>query len=168
VELSLARSKQGKKRQLEELEKMIEALAQGSGSLNQRATTLAALAAAALGAFGVFSAQMDEITPSGLSIAAAVLVGVSSIALLAGAGFALKSVRPWGRWTANFAANVESVAKGEMGLELRCLYLLRAVKTQLERNHMKATVMRRAYLLTGVALMSATASVIVVLVAVAV
>jgi uncharacterized protein involved in cysteine biosynthesis len=143
---------------------MIKALGQGSGSLNQRATTLAALAVAALGAFGIFSAQIGEIDPSGLSIAAAVLVGIAGVALLGAAIFALASVLPAGKWTATFADRVETVARGQLDTDLRCRHLLRAVKAQLERNYQKATLMKKAYGLTGVALLAATLAVVAALV----
>jgi len=143
---------------------MDQALGQGSGSLNQRATTLAALAVAALGAFGIFSAQIGEIDPSGLSIAVAVLIGIAGFALFLAAVFALASVLPSGRWTAIFAARVETVAEGQLDTTLRSRHLLRAVKMQLERNYQKATLMKKAYWLTGIALLAATLAVITALV----
>jgi len=164
VELTPAETEKGKKQQLGELEKMIKALGQGSGSLNQRATTLAALAVAALGAFGVFSAHIGDINPSGLKIAAAALVGTAGVALLAAATFALASVLPGGRWTATFADRVETVAEGKLDTDLRCRHLLRAIKAQLERNYQKATLMKKAYWLTGVALVAATLAVITALI----
>lgn len=138
---------------------MVKALGEGSGSLNQRATTLAALAVAALGAFGIFSAQIGEIDPQGLSIAAASLVGIAGFALLAASLFALTSVLPSGRWTATFAARVETVAEGRLDTNLRSRHLLKAVKMQLARNYQKATHMKRAYWLTGIALLAATMAV---------
>jgi len=143
---------------------MVKALGQGSGSLNQRATTLGALAAAALGAFGIFSNQIGGLHPSGLSIAAAILVGTAAFALLAAAGTALASVLPSGKWTATFAARVEMVAEGQLSTDLRSRHLLRAVKMQLERNYQKATLMKKAYWLTGVALVAATLAVITTLI----
>lgn len=143
---------------------MVKALGQGSGSLNQRATTLAALAVAALGAFGIFSAQVGKIDPSGLSIAVAVLIGISGFALFLAAVFALVSVHPSGRWTATFAARVETVAAGQLETTLRSRHQLRAVKMQLARNYQKAMLMKRAYWLTGLALLAATLAVMTVLV----
>lgn len=143
---------------------MVDALAQGSGSLNQRATTLAALAVAALGAFGVFSAQIGKIDPPGLSIAVAALVGIAGFALFLAAVFALASVLPSGRWTATFAARVETVAEGQLDTTLRSRHLLRAVKMQLARNYQKATLMKKAYWLTGIALLAATLAVLTALV----
>lgn len=164
VELIPADTKGKRKKQESELEKMIKALGQGSGSLNQRATTLAALAVAALGAFGVFSAQVGKIDPSGLSIAVAGSIGIAGFALLVAAGFALAAVLPAGKWTATFAARVETVAEGKLDTELHSRHLLQAVKDQLERNYQKATLMKKAYWFTAVALLAATLAVVAALV----
>jgi len=143
---------------------MVKALGEGSSSLNQRATTLAALAAAALGAFGVFSSQVGDIDPQWLSIVAATFVGIAAVTLVAAAGFALASVLPGGKWTATFAARVESVAEGKLDPKLHSRHLLRATKEQLERNYQKATLMKKAYWLTGIALVAATVAVMAALV----
>lgn len=143
---------------------MVQALGQGSGSLNQRATTLAALAVAALGAFGIFSAQIGQIDPPGLSIAVAVLIGIAGFALFLAALFAMASALPSGRWTATFAARVETVAEGKLDMTLHSRHLPRAVKMQLARNYQKATLMKKAYWLTGIALLAATLAVITALV----
>jgi len=165
VELIPAKTRKERGLQLKELEKMVGALGRGSNSLNQRATTLAALAAAALGAFGVFSSRIEEIDPLGLLIATAALVGVASLALVIAAAFALKAVRPAGKWTATFATRVESVAAGEMKVDLRRRQLLTTVKSQLERNYSKARAMKWSYRFTGVALVAATLAVLTALVA---
>lgn len=164
VEISLARSTEERSRQLGELENMVAELEQGSSSLNQRATTLSTLAVAALGTFGVFAAQLDSITMRGLAIATAVLLGAASFALLFAAWFALRSVRPAGKWSDNFAVRAEAVAKGEMGDRRRLEHLVRTVQSQLERNNTKARSMKLANDCAAGAVVAATAAVIPVLV----
>jgi hypothetical protein len=56
------------------------------------------------------------------------------------------------------------VAEGQLDTTLRSRHLLRAVKMQLARNYQKATLMKKAYWLTGIALLAATLAVIAALV----
>jgi hypothetical protein len=164
VVTAAARKRKERVRQLEELEGMVAVLEQGSASLNQRATTLSSLAAAALGAFGIFASQVGSVELGGLKIAAAALLTLAALALLAGAYYALSSVRPAGRWSDNFARRAEVVAKGDMRASLRLEYLVETVQMQLERNNSKAMLMKKSYQWAAFALLAATSAVIVVLV----
>lgn len=164
VRSTSARSSEERKEQLRELEEMVKTLEGGSSSLNQRATTLAALAVAALGAFGIFASRISSVQMGGMAIAAGSLLGIASLALLVTAGFALWSARPGGKWSENFASRAEVVIEGRMEFKIHLDHLVETVKLQLKRNHNKARRMKRAYDSSAIALVTGTSSVIVVLV----
>jgi hypothetical protein len=149
-----------RKRQLRELRRLATLLDQGSVSLNQRATTLAALAVAALGAFGVFATRFGEIDDEGLRIAAAALLAVASFSLLAAALLALWSARPAGRWTVHFAVGAEGVVDATATPAEMADHLTKTIQVQLERNKDKAKLMKRASTCSSVALVAATLAVI--------
>ena len=161
----VAPAKNAKKReqQILELEEMVSSLEKGSSSLNQRATTLAALAVAALGAFGIFASRLDSIGNEVLQIVIAGLLVVTSLALLVAASFALWSVRPAGWWSENFADRAEDVMAGQMGERRRLDHLSRTAKVQLQRNNEKARRMKQAYDASAVALVAATSAVVTIL-----
>lgn len=162
TELAMARKVE---EQLEELEKMLTTLNQGSDSLNQRATTLATLAVAAIGALGIFSTNIGEIGSVGLAITVAAFAGLAGIAMLTAACFALAAALPGSKWAVTFFKRARAVAKGKLDKEVQARLRFRAVKEQFQRNEEKVTRMKLAYRFTGLALFAATFAVATSLVA---
>jgi len=151
-----------RRRQVKELLRLTGLLEQGSVSLNQRATTLAALAVAALGAFGAFATRLSEIHSLGMTIAAAALLTAATVALLAAALFALRSARPGGKWSDNFAAWSRTAIEQPPDRDALAEHLASTIKMQLRRNRDKAELMKHAYRSSTLAVIAAALAVTVV------
>lgn len=154
--------RKARKRQLCELQRLTALLEQGSISLNQRATTLSALAVAALGAFGAFATRLGDIHSQGLTIATSALLVVASLALLAAALFALYSARPGGKWSENFAIGAKAAIEGVTDGPVQAEHLKTTIQMQLGRNGRKAELMKHAYFWSTIAVIAVALAVTVV------
>ena len=165
---NLARGVKARRIQLGELKHLAEVLDKGSISLNQRATTLAALAVAALAAFGVFASRLGQAHPHGLAVASAALVAIAGISLAIAAVLALLAAAPGSNseWSKNFATWATCVIEGSMSKQEQLEHFSREIPRQLRRNKRKAVRMRRAYRCSLGAVVSATLAVGVVVVSV--
>jgi formate hydrogenlyase subunit 3/multisubunit Na+/H+ antiporter MnhD subunit len=149
------------KAQLEELIRLEEVVEKGSASLNQRATTLGALAVAALGAFGIFAGKIGELEESHQAkVLVAIALAVASIALFLAAAMALWAARPSRDWVQRFGKAHRPVVRGD--LSDRGERVAVAVKGQLLRNKAKAGRMSWAYGAIALALVAVTFAVVVV------
>jgi hypothetical protein len=149
------------KAQVEELIRLEEVVENGTASLNQRATTLGALAVAALGAFGVFAGKISELDESHQAkVLVAIGIAVASVALFIAAALALWSARPSRNWVQRFAKVNRPVVRGDLSDRGERVTL--AVKGQLLRNRSKAGLMTWAYGAITVALVAVTFAVVVV------
>jgi hypothetical protein len=148
--------------QLRELRHLAEQLEQGSASLNQRATTLAALGVAALGVFGAFATRLGGLHDEVLTILTAAALAIGSLALVRAALYALDSVRPGGNWSRNFADRARVSIEAPTDGAAQATHLVKAIKTQLERNKYKADTMRCANFYSSVALVAVTVAVLFV------
>jgi hypothetical protein len=146
--------------EVRELVRLSEILEKGSSSLNQRATTLAALTVAALGAFGVFAGKIHELDGGNTQgfVAIALIVASSALALSAGVG--LWAVVPRNDWKEKFEAESQPIVKGDLNKRIETLRS--RVTNQTVRNSWKAGRMKVSYLLTGIALVAAAAAVVAV------
>ncbi|MCW2979911.1 MAG: hypothetical protein JWO14_1638 [Solirubrobacterales bacterium] len=146
--------------EVQELIRLSEILEQGSSSLNQRATTLAALTVTALGAFGVFAGKIHELHGGITKAFVAVALVDASLALVLSAGIGLLAVAPGSDWREKFEAESRPILAGR--LDKRVETLRERVTKQTERNSWKANRMKVSYLLTSVALVAAAAAVVAV------
>jgi hypothetical protein len=151
-----------RKDQLRELRHLVEQLEQGSASLNQRATTLAALGVAALGVFGAFATRLGGLHYEVLTILTAAALAIGSLALVRAALYALDSVRPGGDWSRNFADRARVSIETPTDDAAQATHLVEAIKVQLDRNRYKAATMRRANFYSSMALVAVTAAVLIV------
>jgi hypothetical protein len=133
------------RRQFAELERLQAVLDNGSTSLNHRATTLAGLAVAALGAVGIFATRLADVEPNLLTRLAAISLIVSAIGLILTTIEALRAASPECMWANAFSEWATSVIGGYMTREARLLHLEGAIKHQLGRNQGKVGRMKRAY-----------------------
>ncbi len=144
--------------QLNEMRRLAAVLEAGSSSLNQRATTLAGLAVAGLGTFGLFAGKLNEVHGADARQIVAIALAVASFSLAIGAGFALFAVFPGGRWAVVFSAEAKPLIEGD--LTKRGEATAAMVKMQLARNSEKAVWMKRAYGATAVALIAVFVAVV--------
>ena len=165
---NLAHEPETRRLQLAELKHLAEVLDKGSVSLNQRATTLAALAVAALGAFGVFGSRLGQAHPHRLAIASAAFLAIATIALAIAAVLALLAAAPGSNseWSTNFATRAARVLEGSMSDTGQLDHFAVEITRQLVRNKKKAVRMRRAYRCSLVAIVSASLAVGVVVLSV--
>lgn len=153
AEPTLAEVKDERALQFDELQRLANDLGGGSSSLNQRATTLAGLAATALGALGVFANRLAEGgLPAGVLTAAGALLIAAALALVMAALLSIASVIPTPGWSATFANWAHEVAAGRLTKEARLTHLDLTIKRQLARNQTKAHRMYWAYVALAVAL----------------
>ncbi|MFL5872218.1 MAG: hypothetical protein ACJ75T_01910 [Solirubrobacterales bacterium] len=146
--------------QIAELRRLAAVLETGSSSLNQRATTLAGLAVAGIGTFGLFAGKLAEIHGADARELVAIALVAASVFLAISAGFALLAVLPGGKWGRSFAEEAQPVIQGELGQ--RGQKSAAMVKSQLKRNSEKAIRMRWAYRSTAVALIAVVVAVVAV------
>jgi hypothetical protein len=146
--------------QIMELRRLSTVLEAGSSSLNQRATTLAGLAVAGIGTFGLFAGKLAEVDGAhGRHIVAYALVA-ATVFLALGAAFALVAVLPGGKWGQSFAEEAKPLIEGK--LNQRGEKSAAMVAMQLKRNSGKAVWMKRAYRSTGLALIAIVVAVVAV------
>jgi len=146
--------------QIAELRRLAAVLETGSSSLNQRATTLAGLAVAGIGTFGLFAGKLAEIHGADAREVVAIALVAASVFLAISAGCALLTVLPGGKWGPSFAEEAQPVIQGDLGQ--RGQKSAAMVKSQLKRNSEKAIRMRWAYRSTAVALIAVVVAVVAV------
>jgi hypothetical protein len=146
--------------EVQELIRLSEILEQGSASLNQRATTLAALTVAALGLFGVFAGKIHGLHGGITRGFVAVALIDATLALVLSAFVNLLAIVPRGDWREKFEAESRPILAGR--LDKRVQTLRARVTNQAERNRWKADRMKVSYLLTSVALVAVATAVVAV------
>jgi hypothetical protein len=140
---------------IERLERWVDVELSGSGSLNARGTTLAALVGATIALVANFAATWLDAgwgLSDGLEAALSILLALSLIGLGSSALFALAAVWPASYWRPELSELVAALGGEPVEDEARSYAerLLRTVELQRARNERKARFMRWSYLLLAV------------------